>query len=228
MIRVLAIRLQKYNQGWKDWHDRPFLFHVDMDDKPLFHPDRKFYHGVSGPSYQTVPAEHACVEKDYGTFDFDDYDTLDAVHVQFSQDWPPDRIKYGDPIPEDGPQLGYIASDGSFYPCPYGSHLSLGECLCRAKLGKVGDSADLLRAGWVQVNRGGVDLPDDERVVTERQKTILDVLYSRADETGHALSMRDVSYKRTLRWALEQLGMIESSVGELVVPGRRWREKHEQ
>lgn len=227
-VRFLAIRLQEYNQGYKGWCERPFLFHVEIDGEPEWHEERRYYHST-GPSYQPLSEGHFKTEKDYGVFtmyermdpyDVDEGTRIDDVLIQFAKDWPPSYIKYGEEIPET-PRTGFISPAGQLYPCVYGAHIGFAIWIYRAVFGMDGDEKGLLQDGWIQVNRGSVNLPD-ERDVTEAQKAVLRILWVDGDEGGSALSMKDIPYKTAMRYALEELGVLEApTFPHLVKPGRK-------
>lgn len=183
-IRVLAIREREWCREWKDWLQYPYIFSVVENNVPLDHPEKRYYHGFTN-SYDLISRKPHIIEKDYGVFDEDDYDTLDAVDVQFCKDFPRQVIKYGEEVIHE---CGWLATNGDYYPCHSREHISTANYLVRQLWGKsIDGQKELTRLEWISVLQDHIYTAEGKWHVTQRQLDTLYLLYQKAKEAINPL-----------------------------------------
>ena len=167
--------------------------HHDIVMGPTFghHVHAKFYHW-HGPTWMPWP-DDAEIVKDYGTIDLDDNEALKDVEVQYARDFPW----------ENGIQAGggWLAPDGTFYPCRSWEHNSAISFLKLQVYGHEFPPGD----GYGTIDRmeklGWLKLYDDLVIVPRRRLTQRQI-----DALGDLLMVEGQSedMKRSLRDTIER------------------------
>lgn len=159
---ALALKYSSTDRFGTHWHG-PVLMYTN---------DRKtFYWHTSTMSYMTLSSDAVEVLKVYDRIEGDDYERIEQIEIEFVTDNPP-RVAIED-------SAGWLASDGTFYPCDYGDHGDLAIDLL--KLHHANDSksgyrsaASLEKLGWCRVDAEYISPMDD---LTQQQLTTLVQLY---------------------------------------------------
>lgn len=130
-----------YGDKWRG----PYLCRLDRESNEL-------YWGLSGPSRMSIPPDDRfLIVKSYGSFDDENedeiYDFIDEVRRKYMcEDFPPQS--------EIKDSSGWLAPDGSFYPCEYAGHMDLAMDICAWQGwdgGYTGYTA-LQDRGWLRVD----------------------------------------------------------------------------
>lgn len=141
------------------------------------------------------PAYHTIV-KEYGMIDMDDDGAWEKLEVQFAHDYPPEigrpfaATETGDPA-----WTGWIAPDGTFYPCRSWSHDSTAWTIflyVYNKWPRSTSTRELEERGWIRVY---TEFATEYGKATQPQ---LDMLYDIYQVTTNE------RMKRTLRLRLEE------------------------
>jgi hypothetical protein len=150
----------------------------------------KLYWG-NGPQHCHI-ADDMVIVKSFGQLDSrddDDYDTIEAIEFDLEDQYPPEK---GQKDSE-----GWLAPDGTYYPCASSEHDSAARSIT-AVLFRSWDGTRMLEdKGWMRVCEGYI-LYDHNKVTQRQIDTIFDLTQITTGELKETLDRR-------LSWLTDQV-----------------------
>jgi hypothetical protein len=159
-----------------------------------------FYHWY-GPSRMSMP-KTVVILKTYGTVEHDDNDAIDEFTIQYAHDFAwPIGVKAS---------AGWLARDGTYYPCRSWEHDTAAEMIAIKEFGKAyfetysTATCQLENKGWIRLYNNGIPGVKDDRTFVPSQAqldTLMDItMQEDCSEEMRENIMSDIEY-----WAEQEV-----------------------